>query len=147
MSFWIGNLLLVILNAPLVGIWVRLLLVPYHILYPAILMFICIGVYTLKNDSFDVWLVIFFGLLGYLMRVLRFPAAPLLLGFVLGPLLEENFRRAMLISRGDFMIFVERPISATVLAFTAGLLLWSGIVALKNYYLRKTRPQASSTEA
>lgn len=118
MSFWIGNLLLVILNVPLIGIWVRLLLIPYHILYPAILMFISIGVYTVNNNPFEVWLTVFFGLLGYLMRILKFPAAPLLLGFVLGPLMEEHLRRALLMSRGDLAVFIERPISATVLALT-----------------------------
>jgi TctA family transporter len=124
MSFWIGNLMLVVLNVPLIGIWVRMLTVPYHLLFPAILMFICIGTYTVNNSAFDVWLVAFFGLLGYMMRVFEWPAAPLLLGFVLGPLMEEHFRRAMLLSRGDFMTFVDRPISATVIAITVLILLW-----------------------
>lgn len=125
MSFWIGNVLLVILNVPLIGLWVRVLLIPYHLLYPAVLMFICIGVYTVNNNPFDVGLVLFFGALGYLLRLLEMPTAPVLLGFVLGPLMEEHFRRAMLISRGDVMVFLERPISGTVLAITALLLLWS----------------------
>ena len=125
MSFWIGNLMLLVLNIPMIGFWVRLLLVPYNLLFPAILVFICIGTYSLNSSSFDVMLVVFFGALGCLMRVLVFPAAPLLLGFVLGPLMEEHFRRAMLLSRGDFMTFFERPISATVMAISAVLLLWA----------------------
>ena len=124
MSFWIGNVMLVVLNVPLIGVWVRLLMVPYHLLFPAILMFICIGTYTVNASPFDIWLVVFFGFLGYLMRIFDWPAAPLLLGFVLGPLMEEHFRRAMLLSRGDFMTFVDRPISATVMAITAALLVW-----------------------
>ncbi len=133
MSFWIGNVLLVILNVPLIGLWVRLLLIPYHLLYPAVLMFICIGVFTVNNNAFDVWLVVFFGTLGYVMRLLHFSPAPLLLGFVLGPLMEEHFRRAMLISRGNLGTFVERPISGTVLAVTALLLLWSAWSAYRGW--------------
>jgi TctA family transporter len=108
----------------LIGVWVRLLMIPYHLLFPAVLMFICIGTYSVNSSPFDVWLVVFFGALGYLMRVLDFPAAPLLLGFVLGPLMEEHFRRAMLLSRGDFTTFIDRPISATVIGLTVALLLW-----------------------
>lgn len=124
MSFWIGNLLLVILNIPLIGIWVRLLMIPYHILYPAVLMFICIGAYAITLNVFDVWQVVFFGFLGYIMRIFAFPAAPLLLGFVLGPMMEEHFRRAMLLAKGDPLIFIERPISATVIGITVFILLW-----------------------
>ena len=125
MSFWIGNVMLLALNIPLIGIWIRLLLIPYHLLYPAVLVFICIGVYTVGNSVFDVWLVLFFGGTGYILRLLGFSVAPLLLGFVLGPLMEEHFRRAMLISRGDLSTFIDRPISATVLAITALLLIYS----------------------
>lgn len=125
MSFWVGNILLLALNIPMIGLWVRLLTVPYHLLFPAVLMFICIGTYTVSNSAFDVWLVVFFGALGYLLRVLDFPAPPLLLAFVLGPLLEENFRRTMLLSRGQFDIFVNRPITATILAITVLILLWT----------------------
>ncbi len=124
MSFWIGNVILVILNVPLIGIWVRMLTIPYHLLFPAVLMFICIGTYSVNSSPFDIWVVVFFGLLGYLMRILDWPAAPLLLGFVLGPLMEEHFRRAMLLSRGDFATFVDRPISATVIALTVAVLVW-----------------------
>ena len=124
MSFWIGNLMLVVLNVPLISLWVRLLTIPYHLLYPAVLVFICIGTYSVHQSAFEVGLVVFFGAVGYMMRVLDWPAAPLLLGFVLGPLMEEHFRRAMLLSRGDFATFVDRPISATVMAITLFLLVW-----------------------
>lgn len=135
MSFWIGNLLLVILNIPLIGIWVRLLMVPYHLLYPAVLMFICIGAYSVTNSPFAVGQVVFFGALGYTMRIFAFPAAPLLLGFVLGPLMEEHFRRAMLLSRGNLATFIERPISATVIAITVLIMLWG---AWSSYRQRRT---------
>ncbi|KMK67645.1 tripartite tricarboxylate transporter permease [Puniceibacterium sp. IMCC21224] len=125
MSFWIGNLLLILLNVPMIGLWVRLLLVPYHLLFPAVLMFICIGTYTVHNSAADIWMVAFFGALGYLMRFLSLPPAPLLLGFVLGPLMEEHFRRAMLLSRGDFMTFFDRPISCVVMIITGMLLVWT----------------------
>jgi TctA family transporter len=125
MSFWIGNLMLLVLNIPLIGVWVRLLLMPYKLLYPAVLVFICIGTFSVHNTAFDIWLVVFFGVMGFVMRVLAFPAAPLLLGFVLGPLMEEHFRRAMLISGGDFLTFVQRPISGVVVGLTAILLIWT----------------------
>ncbi|WP_018700359.1 tripartite tricarboxylate transporter permease [Amorphus coralli] len=115
-SFLIGNILLLLLNLPLIGLWVRILAIPYGILYPAILVFICVGVYSISNSAFDVLLAVFFGAVGYGMRLARFPTAPLLLGLVLGPLLEQNLRRSMMLSRGDPMIFVERPISAAILA-------------------------------
>jgi len=132
MSFWIGNVLLVILNIPMIGLWVRLLLIPYHLLYPAVLMFICLGVYTVNYSEFDVWMVLIFGLIGYGARLLELPVPPMLLGFVLGPLLEEQFRRAMLISRGDFTVFVSRPISSIILALTAMLLLYSVWLAFRS---------------
>ena len=125
MSFWIGNILLVILNVPLIGIWVRVLSIPYHMLYPAIIMFACIGVYSINQTVFDVATVIGFGILGYGMRILGFPVAPLLIGFVLGPMTEEYFRRALVTSRGDFSIFIERPISMTFLLIAASLVAWS----------------------
>ncbi len=114
-SFLIGNALLVILNLPLVGIWVRMLLIPYRMLFPSILVFICIGVYSLNFSSFDVALVIVFGLVGYGLRLMKFSPAPLLLGLVLAPLLEQNLRRSLLIARGDPTIFFQRPISAVLL--------------------------------
>ncbi|WP_439570276.1 tripartite tricarboxylate transporter permease [Roseovarius mucosus] len=136
MSFWIGNILLVLLNVPLIGLWVRLLTIPYPLLFPAVLMFICIGTYSVNNSAFDVMVVMVFGALGYLFRLLSFPPAPLLLGFVLGPLLEEHFRRAMLLSRGDPMTFVERPISSVLLGIAALILIWTLFNAI-----RRTRPQ------
>jgi len=124
MSFWIGNIVLVILNVPMIGLWVRVLTIPYHILYPAIVMFICIGTYAVNNNVFDVYAVLVFGIAGYILRVLDFQPAPLLLGYVLGPMLEENFRRALLLSRGSMQTFIDRPISMGVLALTAALLVW-----------------------
>lgn len=124
-SFWLGNIFLLILNIPLIGIWVRLLTVPYHLLYPAMLFFICIGVYSVNNSPFDVLLTLIFGVIGFGMMRFDFPAAPLLLGFVLGPLLEENFRRALVLSRGSFTVFVERPVSLTFLVLTLLILLAS----------------------
>ena len=124
-SFWIGNIFLLILNIPLIGIWVRLLTVPYHLLYPGMLFFICIGVYSVNNSTFDVMLTLVFGLLGFGMMRFGFPAAPLLLGFVLGPLIEENFRRALVLSRGNLEVFVSRPVSATFLGLTLLILLAS----------------------
>jgi TctA family transporter len=115
-SMWIGNLFLLVLNLPLIGIWIRILSVPYHLLYPTILVFCAIGVYTLGNAQFDVYLMALFGLLGYVFSKLGCEPAPMLLGFILGPLMEENFRRAMQLSHGDPMILVERPISAAMLA-------------------------------
>ncbi|MDS7594409.1 tripartite tricarboxylate transporter permease [Agrobacterium tumefaciens] len=122
-SMWIGNAMLLVINLPLIGVWVRLLKVPYRLLYPAILLFCCIGVYSVNNRGFDVALVILFGVLGYVLRKAQCEAGPLLLGFVLGPLLETNLRRALLLSQGDPLVFVERPISAVLLLITAGMLL------------------------
>lgn len=121
-SMWIGNALLVVINLPLIGLWVRLLTVPYRLLYPAILLFCCVGVYSMNNRIFDVLLAAGFGLLGYAFRKARCEPGPLLLGFVLGPLLEANLRRTMLITQGDASIFIERPISLTMLAATVLLL-------------------------
>jgi TctA family transporter len=117
-SMWIGNLMLIILNLPLVGIWVRMLKVPYRWLYPAILVFSCIGVYSVNNATFDVYMAAAFGILGYLFIRLKCQPAPFVLGFILGPMIEDNFRRAMLLSSGDFSVFVREPISAGFLAVT-----------------------------
>jgi putative tricarboxylic transport membrane protein len=122
-SMWIGNLMLVVLNLPMIGIWVKLLQVPYRLLYPAILVFCCIGTYSLNNNVFDVLMTVIFGILGWIFVKLECEPAPLLLGFVLGPLMEENLRRALLLSRGDPTVFVSRPISATLLVLAAALLL------------------------
>jgi putative tricarboxylic transport membrane protein len=124
-SFWIGNVLLLILNIPLIGIWVRLLQIPRRFLYPLILCLICIGVFSVNNSVFDVLLVLVLGFLGYGMRILGFEPAPLVIAFVLGPMMEENFRRAMQLSRGDWTIFFTRPVSGTIMAVTILLLLWS----------------------
>jgi putative tricarboxylic transport membrane protein len=114
-SMWVGNLLLVVLNLPLIGLWVRLVTVPYHLLYPAILVFCAIGVFSLNNNEFDVYLMAAFGLLGYVFAKLECEPAPMLLGFILGPMMEEYLRRAMLLSRGDPLVLLQRPISATIL--------------------------------
>jgi TctA family transporter len=121
-SMWIGNLMLVVLNLPLVGLWVRLLRVPYRMLFPAILSFMVIGVYSINNNPLDVYMTILFGLMGFVFIKLKAEPAPLILAFVLGPLMEENLRRALLISRGDPTVFFTRPISAGFLAATAILL-------------------------
>ena len=133
-SFWIGNILLVILNVPMIGVWVRMLQVPYKYLYPAALFFICVGVYSTKNSLFDVGEVAVFGVIGAIFLMLDFPVSPIVLGFVLGPMLEENFRRAMLLSRGDLMVFVQRPISAWFIG-ACSLLILAQLVA----YGRKLR--------
>jgi putative tricarboxylic transport membrane protein len=122
-SFWIGNVLLLVLNIPLVGVWVSILKIPYPILYPSILAFICLGVYSVNNSFADIVLLVICGLIGYAMMVLRFNPAPLLLGYVLGPLMEENFRRALLISGGDISIFIDRPVTAVFLALSVGAIL------------------------
>ena len=121
-SFWIGNLILIVLNVPMIGIWVKMLMVPYKFLYPSALFFICIGVFASRNSLFDVGATLFIGMFGYLLLLLKFEPAPILLGFVLGPRFEENFRRALIISRGDLLTFVERPISGVFLALCALLI-------------------------
>ncbi len=130
-SMWIGNFFLVVLNLPLIGIWVRLLRVPYRFLYPAIVLFCCIGVYSLSNNTFDVMLTVLFGLLGYAFIKLGCEPAPLLLGFILGPMMEENFRRALLIERGDFAVFFEQPISAGLLIAALLLLISVSLPAIR----------------
>jgi putative tricarboxylic transport membrane protein len=152
-SFWIGNVLLLILNLPLIGVWVKLLSIPYRLLFPAVLLLISIGVYSVNNSSFDVLLTCGFGLIGFWFNRHGFPSAPLLLGFVLGPLLEENFRRALLLSDGNLATFVERPVSLGFLLVTLGMLIaaaWtrrifadgSGVAAAKLTPAQKTAEQA-----
>jgi TctA family transporter len=136
-SMWIGNLMLVVINLPLIGIWVKLLSVPYRLLYPAILLFCCVGIFSTNTTLAPLVLCIIFAVFGYVLLRLGCEPAPLVLGFILGPLLEENLRRALVISRGDAMIFFERPISATLLALTAGL-----VVMLVLPQIRRTREQA-----
>ena len=118
-SMWIGNLFLVILNYPLIGMWVRMIMIPYQFLYPGILVFCAIGVFSLKNTEFDIYFMALFGALGYVLSKLGGEPAPMLLAFILGPLMEEYLRRAMLLSRGNPWVFVQRPISATLLALAA----------------------------
>ncbi|MDE2600598.1 MAG: tripartite tricarboxylate transporter permease [Rhodocyclaceae bacterium] len=118
-SMWIGNLFLIILNLPMIGLWVRMILVPYPLLFPAILAFCCIGVFSLNNSDFDVYLIAISGVLGYIFSKLKCEPAPLLLGFILGPLMEEYMRRALVLSRGDATVFITRPISATMLTLSA----------------------------
>src|SRR6185369_12329165 len=140
-SMWLGNLMLVVLNLPLIGIWIKLLTVPYRVLFPAILLFCSIGVYTINNTSFDVSQTAFFGLLGVLFVKLECEPAPLLLGFVLGPMMEENLRRAMLLSRGDPSVFLTRPLSAVMLAAAVLLII---VIALPN--MRRKREEAFQEE-
>jgi putative tricarboxylic transport membrane protein len=124
-SFIIGNVFLLILNIPLIGIWVRLLQIPYRWLFPGIILFTCIGVYSTNSNVFDIWTLLVFGVIGYVMFLLRLDQVPLLLGFILGKPLEENFRRALILSRGEFSIFMKSPVSVIALSLAALLLLWS----------------------
>ncbi len=126
-SMWIGNLMLIVLNLPLIGMWIKLLTVPYRFLFPAIVLFCAIGVYSTNNNSFDIWMVAAFGFIGYLFIKLGCEPQPLLLGFILGPMMEENLRRALLLSRGDWTVFVTRPLSGSLL-FVALIML--GVVLL-----------------
>lgn len=140
-SMWIGNLMLLVLNLPLIGLWVKMISVPYHLLYPAILVFCAIGVFSLNNATFDVYLMAAFGVLGYIFRKLDCEPAPMLLGFILGPMMEEYLRRALLIAKGDATVFVTRPVSATMLVMALLLLATVLMPAI-----RKTREQAFQEE-
>jgi TctA family transporter len=131
-SMWIGNLMLIILNLPLIGIWIKLLTVPYRWLFPAIVLFCAIGVYSTNNNTFDIWMVAAFGAVGYTFIKLGLEPAPLLLGFILGPMMEENLRRALLLSRGDWSVFVTRPLSATLLALAVLLLVIVMLPSIKS---------------
>ena len=136
-SMWIGNLMLVMLNLPLIGIWIRLLAVPYRWLFPAILLFCCIGTYSINSSTFDLVMTAGFGLLGYFFRKLECEPAPLILGFILGPMMEESLRRALLITQGNPAVFFTRPISLGMLIAAAVLLLLTIIPAF-----RRTRGEA-----
>jgi len=140
-SMWIGNLMLVILNLPLIGIWIKLLTVPYRVLYPAILSFCCIGLYTLNNNNFDVYMATLFGIIGYVFYKLHCEPAPLLLGFILGPMMEENLRRALLLSRGDWTTFATRPLSAGLLLASLAMIV---VVTLPS--IKKKRQEAFQEE-
>jgi len=131
-SMWIGNLMLIVLNLPLIGMWIKLLTVPYRWLFPSIVLFCAIGVYSTNNNTFDIWMVAIFGVIGYGFIKLGVEPAPLLLGFILGPMMEENLRRALLLSRGDWSVLVTRPLSAGLLAAAALLLVIVMLPAIKN---------------
>jgi TctA family transporter len=139
-SMWIGNLMLLILNLPLIGIWIRLLSVPYRLLYPAILVFCCIGVYSVSNNAVDVLLAAGFGIAGFIFKALDCPPAPLVLGMVLGPIFEENVRRALLFSRGNPMIFVTRPVSLGILLLAVALAMLFALPAFKRAELAEAEP-------
>jgi putative tricarboxylic transport membrane protein len=142
-SFWIGNLILVGLNLPLIGVWVRLLRIPYQLMYPSALFFIAVGVYSTNNSLFEVGEVLVFGLIGVVFSALEFPVAPIMLGYVLGPMVEENFRRALLLSRGDLSVFVSHPISATFLGVAASLIVAQ--VGFAIWRFRRARQRNEST--
>jgi len=147
-SFWVGNFFCLILNFPLIGIWVRMLRIPYHALYPAILFFICLGVYSINYNVFDIYVVIVFGLIGVGMLRLGFPAAPLLLGFILGPMIEENLRRALLLSRGDLSYLGSSPVSLAFLLASLAVVVLSmrGIAAAGIARVGKGRERPAANE-
>ena len=136
-SMWIGNFFLIVLNLPMIGLWVRMIMVPYHFLFPGILVFCAIGVFSLNNSDFDVFLMAGFGLFGYICSKLEMEPAPMLLGFIIGPMMEEYLRRALLLSRSDPMVFLQRPISATMLVLAA-----LAIMVVLSPNLRKKREEA-----
>jgi putative tricarboxylic transport membrane protein len=137
-SMWIGNLFLVILNLPMIGVWVRLLKVPYHWLYVFVLAFACVGVFTMGSSAFQIYMLVFFGVLGYLLKCAGLSPALFILGFILGPMFEENFRRTMSISRGNVMVFLDRPISLTF------VLLGLAVVLLATTaFIRQGRAEAT----
>jgi putative tricarboxylic transport membrane protein len=136
-SFWIGNIMLIFLNVPMIGLWVKMLTIPYRYLFPSALFFICIGVYSANNDLFGIVETLAIGVGGYVLLALGYHPAPILLGFVLGPRLEENFRRAMLTSRGDISVFIERPISA---AFIGLVVL---LIGLRIYFRLRPRKKGA----
>ena len=140
-SMWVGNLMLIVLNLPLIGIWIKLLTVPYRFLFPAIVVFCCIGTFTLNNNTFDVYITALFALVGYVFYKLSCEPAPLLLGFILGPMMEENLRRALLLSRGDWSTFLNRPLSAGLLIAAALLVV---VVMLPS--IRSKREEAFQEE-
>lgn len=126
-SMWIGNCFLLVLNVPLVRYWLSVFKIPYNVLFPAILFFCCIGTYSINNNLDDVFITVAFGELGYLFMRLEMDPSPLMLGFILGPMLEENFRRSMLLSRGSFEVFINRPISGTLISLIAAFILWQTV--------------------
>jgi len=133
-SMWIGNLMLVVLNLPLIGVWVKLLSVPYRLLFPAIMAFSAIGIYSVNNSAFEIYLTALFGVLGFVWMRLGFSPAPMLLGFVLGPMMEENLRRAMLMSRGDPTVFFTRPLSAGFIIATVLIVIAMAAPGIRKRY-------------
>jgi TctA family transporter len=131
-SFVFGNILLVVWHVPFIGLWVRLLSAPFHLLFPIVLSFMCIGVYSIRREPADVFMMMIFGGVGYGMRLLDFPPAPLLIGLVLGPEMEAHLRRSLIVSHGDPMIFLQRPVSATILVASCVVLGWSVYGAIRN---------------
>lgn len=131
-SFGIGNLMLLVLNLPLIGLWVALLRIPFMFLYPAIIIFVCHGVYSVKGSIFDIYSVAVIGRVGYILALMRFNPAMLLLGMVLGPLIEVNFGRALLLSHGDMTVFFQKPVSAVFLLAAIFLLFWGGVKAVRS---------------
>lgn len=137
-SFWIGNLMLLIMNIPMIGVWVRILAIPYRYLFPCILMLVCVGVYSVNNSAFDLMLVFVFTIIGFAMSVVKLSPAPMLLGIVLGVMMEDNLKRAMLLSRGDPMIFLERPISAALLGLSAAVILLPLLTMILRRFRKRT---------
>jgi putative tricarboxylic transport membrane protein len=122
-SFYIGNIMLLILNRPLIGMWVQILKIPYKLLFPILFVLCLVGAYSVNHSTFDIYIMILFGIFGYIIRKYGYEGAPFILGFVLAPLLEDNFRQSLLMSNGNFLIFLSRPISCTVLIFVFVLVL------------------------
>jgi TctA family transporter len=142
-SMWVGNCFLLILNVPLVRYWLSVFKIPYTVLFPSILFFCCIGTFSINNSLDDIFITAVFGAIGYIFMRLGMEPAPLMLGFILGPMLEENFRRAMLLSRGDFSIFVSRPISGTLLAFIACIILFQ----FRGFFRKRKQAAALQSQA
>jgi len=142
-SMWVGNCFLVILNVPMVRYWLSVFKIPFNVLFPAILFFCCLGTFSINNSLDDIYITALFGFFGYLFMRLGMEAAPLMLGFILGPMLEEYFRRALLLSRGDFSVFVTRPISATLMGIVALFVTWQVAV----FFLRTREASADKATA
>lgn len=147
MSFWIGNIFLLVLNLPLIGVFVQILRIPYDALYIAMLFFICVGVYSIRNNVFDIFVVIAFGIIGTLMVLGRYPPAPLLLGFLLGPMVEENMRRALLLSRGDWRTFIEGPIAGGCMLLSAAAIGFAFWAPLRKKFSKSTTEQTEVSAA
>ncbi|OWU84509.1 hypothetical protein ATO6_12575 [Oceanicola sp. 22II-s10i] len=146
-SFVIGNIFLLILNLPLIGIWVRILAIPYHLLFPVIVAFVCIGIYSINYQVMDIFVLLAFGFLGWGMKALNFEVAPLLLGFVLGPMMEENFRRALVVSNGEVSTFLTRPIAGVIMTIALLIIAWFVLKGLRDLALRLRRRDTENTNA